>query len=123
MVHRQESFPPRGVRELDASYEALTNKVQRRPQGVLCDDWLALLFMACEICHRSSCTRSFHSLEEQELFDERQTMSDDVDDLRRDVQNYRCEIKRIANDYIPDSDKDAPLALQEMRDALKSLLG
>lgn len=79
--------------------------------------------MACEICHRSSCTRSFHSLEEQELFDERQTMSDDVDDLRRDVQNYRCEIKRIANDYIPDSDKDAPLALQEMRDALKSLLG
>lgn len=50
-------------------------------------------------------------------------MSDDVDDLRRDVQNYRCEIKRIANDYIPDSDKDAPLALQEMRDALKSLLG
>jgi len=25
--------------------------------------------MACEICGRSACTRSFHSLEEQEEFD------------------------------------------------------
>ena len=25
--------------------------------------------MSCEICGRSSCTRSFHSLEEQEAFD------------------------------------------------------
>ena len=25
--------------------------------------------MACEICRRSSCTRSFHSLSEQEEFD------------------------------------------------------
>lgn len=25
--------------------------------------------MACEICGRTSCTRSFHSLEEQEEFD------------------------------------------------------
>lgn len=25
--------------------------------------------MACEICGRNSCTRSFHSLEEQEAFD------------------------------------------------------
>ena len=25
--------------------------------------------MSCELCHRSSCTRCFHSLEEQEEFD------------------------------------------------------
>ena len=25
--------------------------------------------MSCEICQRSSCTRSFHSIEEQERFD------------------------------------------------------
>lgn len=28
--------------------------------------------MACEICGRSSCTRMFHSLSEQEEFDEQQ---------------------------------------------------
>ena len=28
-----------------------------------------VLIMACEICGRTSCTRSFHSLEEQEAFD------------------------------------------------------
>lgn len=27
-------------------------------------------------------------------------------------------VSQIADDFIPDSDKDAPLALQEMRDAL-----
>lgn len=28
--------------------------------------------MACEICGRSDCTRCFHSIEEQERFDEEQ---------------------------------------------------
>jgi len=26
--------------------------------------------MACRICHRSSCTESFHSIEEQERYEE-----------------------------------------------------
>jgi hypothetical protein len=27
--------------------------------------------MACRICHRTSCTESFHSLEEQEKYEEK----------------------------------------------------
>lgn len=47
----------------------------------------------CEICRRTSCTRSFHSLDEQERFDERQEMTDDVDELRREVQDLKEELK------------------------------
>ena len=51
--------------------------------------------MACEICGRSSCTRSFHSLEAQREFDERQEMSSDVEDLRLELQGARVELKAI----------------------------
>ena len=36
--------------------------------------------------------------------------------------SFRSEVERIANDYIPDNDSQAPLALAEMREALKLLL-
>ena len=36
--------------------------------------------------------------------------------------SFRAEVERIANDYIPDNDGQAPQALSEMRDALQSLL-
>ena len=51
--------------------------------------------MSCEICGRSSCTRSFHTLEAQERYDERMKMSDDVDDLRVALQDAYEEIKRL----------------------------
>ena len=36
--------------------------------------------------------------------------------------SFRAEVERIANDYIPDNDGQAPQALVEMREALQSLL-
>ena len=51
--------------------------------------------MTCEICKRSSCTRSFHSIEEQERYDARQEMSGDIDELREDLQLANEEIDRL----------------------------
>ena len=36
--------------------------------------------------------------------------------------SFRAELERIANDYIPDNDGQAPLALGEMREAIQYLL-
>lgn len=49
--------------------------------------------MACPICKRYSCTISFHSIEEQERYDERKNMSDDVDVLRVQIQELKEENK------------------------------
>ena len=38
--------------------------------------------MACEICNRSSCTRSFHLLESQEDFDRQRALSKSVKEFR-----------------------------------------
>ena len=38
------------------------------------------------------------------------------------LKELKAKIAAIADDYIPDRDADAPLALQEMRDALKALV-
>jgi len=35
---------------------------------------------------------------------------------------FRAEIERIAGDFVPDHDRDAPLALAEMRDALNNAI-
>lgn len=51
--------------------------------------------MSCEICGRSACIRSFHSLESQALFDERQSMPDDVETLRRDLQDALARIREL----------------------------
>lgn len=51
--------------------------------------------MSCEICGRGACTRSFHSLADQEAYDARQAMSDDVDTLRREIQDLRAEIAEL----------------------------
>lgn len=51
--------------------------------------------MSCKICGRSSCTQSFHSLEEQERFEAREAMTDNVDHLRVEVQNANEEIATL----------------------------
>lgn len=54
--------------------------------------------MACEICGRYSCTKSFHSLEEQNNFD------DMADKVKESIRNYLLKyINRI--DYIEIEDK------------------
>jgi hypothetical protein len=64
--------------------------------------------MSCRICGRSSCTESFHSLRDQEAWEERQGMSEDVDDLRREIQDLKAEIEdlkaEIAEGEMPDED-------------------
>jgi hypothetical protein len=39
-----------------------------------------------------------------------------------DLKELRAKIARIAGDFVPDRDADAPLALQEMREALMALV-
>ena len=56
--------------------------------------------MSCQICKRGACARWMHSIEEQERFDERETMSDDVDELRRTIQGLRDEIRELTADNI-----------------------
>ena len=41
-----------------------------------------------------------HSLKEQERFDERETMSDDVNELRITVQGLRDEIRELVTENI-----------------------
>lgn len=47
--------------------------------------------MDCEICGRNSCIKSFHSLDEQERYDKRQAMSDNVENLRHEIQDLQDE--------------------------------
>lgn len=52
--------------------------------------------MACEICGRNSCTRSFHSLEEQSTFDE---VADSAKNRMKDVLRRQIErLKDYGND-------------------------
>ena len=44
--------------------------------------------MACEICGKNSCTRSFHSIEVQESFDE---IADNVKDRMRSTLKNRID--------------------------------
>jgi len=43
-------------------------------------------------------------------------------DMERENARLREEVFRVSNDYIPENDGQAPLALQEMRDALNHIL-
>jgi hypothetical protein len=57
--------------------------------------------MGCEICGRGSCTRSFHSLEEQDEFD-RENKTDEIKErlrgiIERGVDRLRGE--HIGDDY------------------------
>jgi len=66
--------------------------------------------MSCQICKRGACARWMHSLEDQERFDERETMSDDVDELRHTIQGLRDEIRELTTDN------------EQMREALKRVM-
>ena len=54
--------------------------------------------MSCPICHRSSCILSFHSLEAQERYEARQSMSDDVEVLREELQDTQEELAQARQD-------------------------
>jgi predicted RNase H-like nuclease (RuvC/YqgF family) len=51
--------------------------------------------MACRICNRSSCTESFHSLEEQELYEKARNIDGNVRqivDLLRKIESLKAEL-------------------------------
>jgi hypothetical protein len=54
--------------------------------------------MGCEICGRNSCTKSFHSLEEQEAFD---NLADDIKQRAIDYISHR--VKRLDGHYHGDN--------------------
>ena len=54
--------------------------------------------MACEICGRNSCTASFHSIEEQQNFDE---VADRVKD--RTKEHIKNKIDRLYGHYHGDN--------------------
>lgn len=72
--------------------------------------------MSCQICKRSACTESFHSLEEQELFAQRESMPDDTDLLRRMVQEGAAEILVLKAEM-----ESAATRLDEYADAMAFL--
>lgn len=51
--------------------------------------------MSCRICGRGACTESFHSIEDQERFEKREEMSDDINTLRRQLQDAQDEIEEL----------------------------
>ena len=51
--------------------------------------------MSCKICGRGACASWMHSISAQEKYEERESMSDDVDELRCEIQDLRDEIKEL----------------------------
>lgn len=52
----------------------------------------------CKICGRNSCVPSFHSFEEQDRFDLKQKMSEDVDKLREEILSLEERINDLQNE-------------------------
>lgn len=69
--------------------------------------------MACEICGRNSCTKSFHSLEEQGDFD---NVADQIKDRMREVLKARMDRLK---DYGQDNDRQL-VDLSEVMDVIDS---
>jgi len=54
--------------------------------------------MSCEICGKNSCTRSFHSLEDQSEFDEK------IELVKESLKNKLLSGLRKLTDYYTDDD-------------------
>ena len=70
--------------------------------------------MGCEICRREACTRSFHSLEEQEEFD-RVNKTDEIKERLRNI--IERQANRLKGDYIED---DYYVKLSDVIDVIQS---
>ena len=70
--------------------------------------------MGCEICERGACTRSFHSLEEQEEFD-RVNKTDEIKERLRNI--IERQVNRLKGDYIED---DYYVRLSDVIDVIQS---
>ena len=70
--------------------------------------------MGCEICGRGACTRSFHSLEQQEEFD-RINKTDEIKERLRNI--IERQVNLLKGDYIED---DYYVKLSDVIDAIQS---
>lgn len=70
--------------------------------------------MGCEICGRGACTRSFHSLDEQQDFD-RINKTDEIKERLKNIIEGR--VNRLKGDYIDD---DFYVKLSDVIDVVQS---
>ena len=70
--------------------------------------------MGCEICGRNSCTRSFHSLQEQEEFDSVNKTDEIKDRLKSIIERG---VNKLKGDYIED---DYYVKLSDVIDVIQS---
>jgi hypothetical protein len=70
--------------------------------------------MSCEICGRGACTRSFHSLEEQDEFD-RVNKTDEIKERLKNI--IERQVNRLKGDYIED---DYYVKLSDVIDVIQS---
>lgn len=75
--------------------------------------------MGCEICGRGACTRSFHSLEEQNEFDQVNKTDEIKDRLRSIIERQVNRLKTISN-YDDNSDDEDYVKLSEVIDIIQS---
>jgi hypothetical protein len=59
------------------------------------DDGQTTKNMSCKICGRGACASWMHSISEQEKYDEHESVTDDVDKLRREVQELRGDVAKL----------------------------
>ena len=67
--------------------------------------------MACEICGRNSCTASFHSIEEQQNFDE---VADKIKDRMRDTLVYKVNRLKAISNYGDNDDNEDYVKLSDV---------
>lgn len=72
--------------------------------------------MGCEICGRGACTRSFHTLQDQEEFDQVNKTDEIKERLRNIIEKQLGRLKTIVND----SDDDEYVKLSDVIDIIKS---
>ena len=79
----------------------------------VCYSQLIINIMGCEICGRGACTRSFHSLEEQEEFD-RVNQTDKIKDRMRDALVYKVNRLKTISNYGDNDDNEDYVKLSDV---------
>lgn len=67
--------------------------------------------MGCEICGRNSCTKGFHSIEEQQLFDK---IADDIKDRMGQTLAYRINGLKTISNYGDNDDNEDYVKLSDV---------
>lgn len=51
--------------------------------------------MSCKICNRSGCTESFHSIREQEEYEAREYLKDEIEEYEEQITKLKEENKQL----------------------------